>query len=246
MRLGEKHFTNQGYLVTIVEYFNSRSCSIKFEDGTILQNKLYGDVKNGNIKHLLHPTVCNVGYLGYGMYRAYEKSKLTKCYTIWHSMILRCFSKKYNKKHSSYQKVSVEVEWYNFQNFAEWYYENYNPEIMDDWHLDKDILIKGNKIYSPETCCFVPQEINKLFVKMYGLKRTLPVGVSVDKNKFVARLSKYRVEHILGYFNTPEEAFQVYKTAKEQYIKEVADKWKDQITKQIYNALINYKVEIDD
>jgi hypothetical protein len=50
----------------------------------------------------------------------------------------------------------------------------------------------------------------------------------------------------LGYFNTPEEAFEAYKVAKEAWIAEKANKWKDQLDSKVYDALCNYKVEIDD
>ena len=79
-------------------------------------------------------------------------------------MLERCYSQKTQEKHTTYKECSVSEEWYNFQNFAEWMDKNYNYETMQKWHLDKDILFKGNKIYSPERCAFVPQEINVLFL----------------------------------------------------------------------------------
>ena len=238
MRIGEKHITNQGYSITIIDYNRHDNYTIEFSDGTILYNKYYSDIKSGEIKHRLHPTVCETGYLGYGKYKAHDNNKPTKSYTIWHSMILRCYSKKYNKKHKSYQTKHVCDNWLCFQNFAKWFEQNY----IEGFELDKDILVKGNGIYSPETCCFVPSEINKMFVKTFGAKRPLLLGVGIDKKKFSARMSNYTI----GNFNTPEEAFQAYKTTKEQKIKDVANKWRDKITESIYNALINYKIEIDD
>ena len=128
--------------------------------------------------------------------------------------------------------------------------QNYNPETMKGWHLDKDVLIKGNKTYSPDTCCFVPIEINLLLNKNKTIRGDYPIGVSFDKsyNKFIAKLKKSKVEKqkFLGRFNILEEAFQAYKTAKEGHIKEVADKWKDQIDSRVYEAMYNYQVEITD
>lgn len=180
MRVGEKYLTNQKYWVSIIDYVNSKNCTIRFDDGTILTNKKYHDVKNGNIKHLLHPTVCGSGYLGYGKYKAYDKGRLTKSYTVWDSMILRCFSKKYNKKHNSYKGISVSTDWLCFQNFAKWFEENWKLH-MNGWQLDKDILCKGCKTYSPETCCFVPTEVNKLFVNTLN-----------SQKKVFTHRSKYR------------------------------------------------------
>ena len=108
--------------------------------------------------------------------------------------------------------------------------------------LDKDILIKENKVYSEDTCCFVPQEINALFVKRDKLRGEYPIGVSFHKSRGMLRATLNN-KH-LGYFNTVEQAFQVYKQAKEDYIKEVANKWKDQIDPRVYDALVSYQVEI--
>ena len=87
------------------------------------------------------------------------------------------------------------------------------------FHLDKDILVKGNKLYSEDTCSFVPAEINTLFCK-------------ANKTR--------------GRYNTIEEAFLAYKQAKEAYIKELANKWKDVIDPRVYEALMDYQVEITD
>ena len=117
---------------------------------------------------------------------------------------------------------------------------------MQGWELDKDILFKGNKIYSPETCCFIPREINQIFPKRDLKRGEYPIGVTRKRGKFSAQLSTKDFNKNLGVFNTPEEAFQAYKSAKESYIKEVADKWKDQIEPRVYQAMYNYQVEITD
>lgn len=139
-------------------------------------------------------------------------------------------------------------EWHNFQNFAKWFEENYNLETMEGWYLDKDILIKGNKIYSSETCCFVPQEINSIFTDRKSCRGELPIGVRLMNRckKFYAIISVYGKQKIIGSYNTPEEAFEAYKTEKEKYIKEVADKWRKLIDTRVYQALYNHQVEITD
>ena len=133
------------------------------------------------------------------------KNKPTKIYRIWKGIIGRCYSEKVQRKNPTYKDVTVCKEWHNFQNFAEWYDENYNPETMQGWQLDKDILFKCNKIYSPETCAFVPKEINILFIKP---KHNLPTGVTCRRNKFQVNISKNKIRMFLGAFDTLEEAFQ--------------------------------------
>ena len=117
-------------------------------------------------------------------------------------------------------------------------------------HLDKDILFKDSKIYSPETCVFVPQRINALFVKSNGTRGDHPIGVYFHKReqKYVAqcRVLERDQQKFLGYFNTPKEAFQRYKEFKEEYIKQVAEEYKDKIPMKLYEAMLKWEVEITD
>lgn len=164
----------------------------------------------------------------------------------WLQMIKRCGSKDYKAKYPSYADVSVCEEWRYFSNFEKWFQEQ-SPWYHKGWHLDKDILVKGNKVYSPETCCFVPAEINYLLTQRSRCRGEYPIGVHLGNNgKYCAMLSKCGNREYLGYYNSPENAFQAYKIAKEAQIKEVADKWKDQLEPRVYEALYNYKVEITD
>ena len=247
-RVGEKYLTNEGYEIEIIEYFDANRCTVRFLNGSVLKNIEFNNIKTGRVKNLLALTMYNVGYFGVGIYKSCLDSKKTKAYTTWTGMFGRCYNKIFSKKYKTYLDCTVDERWHNFQNFAKWHEENYNFEIMQGWQLDKDILIKGNKGYSSETCCFVPSEINSLFVKCNNSRGEYPVGVHLDKpaNLYVAQLKRYKKVRYLGYFKTPEEAFQAYKVAKEAHIKEVADRWKSQIAENVYEALYNYNIEITD
>lgn len=161
---------------------------------------------------------------------------------IWRKMMNRCCSDKFKARHKSYKNVSICDEWLTYSSFKMWFDEHY----VEGWDLDKDILVKGNKVYSPQNCCFVPQEVNGLFTNCKMSRGPYPIGVSYKNGRFVAGLDINKKRRHLGSFGTPEEAFQAYKVAKEAYIKEVADKWKDQLEPRVYEALYNYKVEITD
>ena len=112
--------------------------------------------------------------------------------------------------------------------------------------LDKDILVKGTKIYGPNTCIFTPQKINLIFVKSNNNK--LPVGIYYDKTrkKYVAQCGKNGKLERLSFCDTPEEAFVIYKTFKEKYIKEIADQYKELIPETLYNAMYEYEIEWED
>jgi len=164
-------------------------------------------------------------------------------YATWIQMLRRCYSDAYKSKNPSYVGCSVCKEWHNFQNFAEWC-KNHEFHGMG-YHLDKDILFKGNKLYSPETCCFVPREINNLFNSRASARGEYPIGVSVNKadkraNMFRANIGVGRKLKNLGYFNTANEAHKAYCIGKKNYVREVALKWKENVSNDVFNALISW------
>lgn len=241
--LGKIYITNENYNVTIIEYFNTNNCTIKFNDKeeTILKNVKLCHIKTGSVKNPNKVFLCGVGYLGIGDYKSKGSKIAIKRYNAWNKMLRRCYDENVQVKQPTYLGVTVCEEWYNFQNFAKWFEDNWKPWMDENWQLDKDILIKGNKIYSPETCVFVPIEINNLF-KKFKSKENVPTGIGKRGKNFIAYFGA-KLRH-LGTFNTIEEAFQAYKTRKEQHFKEVADKWRDLIEPRVYQALYNYEAEI--
>jgi len=116
--------------------------------------------------------------------------------------------------------------------------------------IDKDILIKNNKIYSPDTCIFVPNKINSLFTKRQNSRGNFQIGVSIPDKQYITYKAELNIgngrKKYIGNYQTPEEAFQAYKIAKEEYIKQVADEYKNRIPKKLYDAMYNYQVEITD
>src|SRR6187399_414422 len=184
-RTGESFITKEGYKITVIKFISSRNCTIQFEDGTVIPNIEFGNVKRGFIKNPFHKTIYNIGYIGIGSYKSGRNKKHTDIYTIWLSMLGRCYNPKYQFKQVSYIGCTVYPDWHNFQIFADWVSKYY----VEGFELDKDILFKGNKIYSPDTCCFVPKEINNLFVKRNSLRGKCPIGVFHKMNRFIARLN---------------------------------------------------------
>jgi hypothetical protein len=153
------------------------------------------------------------------------------------------------EKLPSYEGVEMSENFKFYSYFKEWC----NKQIgfgNEGWHLDKDILVKGNKIYSEETCCFVPAEINTLILRADRIRGKYPIGVYHDTSKvhkrFSARVSKGGKYKRFGSYLTPEEAFYVYKKEKESHIQEIANKWKEQIDPRVYEALMNWTIEITD
>ena len=162
-------------------------------------------------------------------------------------MLQRCYSDEYQKKEPTYKGCSVCDEWLTLSNFKRWMDDPANG-YQEGYHLDKDILVKGNKVYSPETSCFVPYQINYVILNRKLHRGDMPIGVYKRGNSHIAYYNNTGKRIILGSFKTPEAAFLAYKKAKEQYVKELAEKYykEGKITERVYNALLNYRVEITD
>jgi hypothetical protein len=239
--LNTYHKLKDGDIVKIIYYKNCKNIIIEFDYGYKINTSMIR-LKTGNFKHPNQITVYGVGFIGYGNYNVSENLVL---YDKWKGILRRCYDEKTQEKHPTYIGCSVDKRWHNFQNFAEWFYNNWKP-WMSGWHLDKDILIKGNKVYSPETCCFVPAQINTLLINRKNDRGEFPLGVSFNKRdkKYAIELPKNKKGK--RNFNTVEEAFVAYKTAKESYIKEVVNEWRDKIEESVYIALNNWKIEITD
>ena len=204
-----------------------------------------------NVKGLearMKPSVCGVGYLGCNLeLKASYNGKKCPIYYAWVRMFERCYSKKFHRINPTYVGCTVSEEFKDYSKWREWY-DNYQYK-HDGWHLDKDLLIKGNKVYSESTCVFIPREINQVLVKRTASRGKYLIGVTWCKTKkaFKAQVRKYKGKlEYLGYFNTEIEAHLAYKQAKESYLKELADKYKDLLDPRAYEALYNYTVDIDD
>ena len=168
-------------------------------------------------------------------------------YKLWSGMLQRCFTDAYKQSRPTYKGVTCSKDWLSMTTFME-DVSQMKGFGLSGWELDKDILQKGNKLYSKDTCCFVPHEINMLLIKRDNCRGEWPVGVDFHKasGKFRAQLRINGKTKFLGYFTSPEEAFQVHRTAKEAQIKVVAHKWKHLLDERVFQALLDYEVSIDD
>ena len=244
MKFNDKHKRNYTYIDV---YFPEYDWTFK--------STTYSNFKKGLIKCPYDRSVYGIGYIGEGKYKvSYENGKQTRVYRTWCDMLRRCYCEKYHKRHPTYIGCKASEEFHNFQNFGEWDKENFYTVEGQKMHLDKDILVKHNKIYSPDTCIYVPQTINTLFVKNDKNRGESVIGVSYHKrdNVYLSRCNMINPKtgksknKCLGVYNTEIEAFEVYKYYKEKNIKMVADYFKREIPSELYQGLYNYEVEIDD
>ena len=235
----------------ILKYNDAHNVEIQFLNTGFETVVKLGHIRNGEIKDPYSPSVYGVGILG-AKYPPTINGVKTKEYALWHSMLQRCYSGSFKKHRPTYECCEVSDNFKSYEYFYEWCQ---NQISFDDdgngnpFHLDKDLLTKGNKVYSEDSCIFIPKEINLLLTKSTASRGKHLIGVCWSKtNKaFVAQVSKNKgaSEH-LGLFKTETEAFKAYKQAKEVFVKEQAEKWKSQIDDRAYEALMNYTVNITD
>lgn len=233
---------------TIIKCESSDKVKIQFENtGGVNTATLY-HIKRGSVADLLAKTTYGVGYLGYGYNRKCEDSR--NLLKIWSGVLQRSFDPSWKNRHECYRDTSCSEEFLCASDFIRWAKTQVGFNSVDEFGkkfaIDKDLLGSGCNSYSPETCVFVPREINNLLLSTRKERGSLPIGVTLKDGKFRSRVSVNNREVALGVFDTSEEAFQAYKKAKEAYIKEVAGKWRGRVDNRVYEALLNYEIEITD
>ena len=171
---------------------------------------------------------------------------------LWQGINYRCKANSVAQKRKP-RYVGCENRFKDFQHLAEWCQSQIGYDKIGDgggrWHLDKDLLIRGNKIYSPDTCVFLPSELNTLLISSNSSRGEYPIGVHkpAKLNKFMAQCQNGTGKPAyLGLHSTVEEAFYAYKKFKEDFIKQQAEKYRHVIDKRAYMALTEYEVLITD
>lgn len=240
--VGEKNTNSFGSEMIISKYVNSKDIDVFFPTYNWTAEHVYcANFTRGKVKCPYEPRFCNIGYMGDGKYSIHHPS-----YKTWLYMIRRCYDKNSPHYNPTYNDCTVCNEWHNFQNFAKWYEENYYEIPGEKMNLDKDILTKGNKMYSPDTCCFVPSLINNAISKTNSKRGSCPAGVRYRYNKYISSIKIKDKTIQIGTFNNIEDAFNAYKNYKENHIKSIADYYRDKIPDHLYIALYNYEIDIND
>ena len=227
------------------------------------KNKVYhidGDSSNSKYNNLIYVSDSEMHSLKNGKisvedlgreqkYIPFLNNNLMKAKRLWNDMQTRCYNIKLHNRLPEYKGCTICDYWLeDKERFYKWVEENYYMTGDEQMDLDKDILFKGNKVYSPETCVFVPHTINTLLLNCKRKRGKYPLGVSYEKskNKYRASLNVDGKNVKLGYYNTPEEAFLEYKRHKEALIIVMADRYKSKIPDKVYEAMMNWKIEMDD
>lgn len=177
LKVGDKFSNKKGLEFVVVDYSGSLDVTVMFSNGFVRKTRS-AHAKNGSVKNPTHPEIFGVGFIGDGAHKSRANGKETEKYKHWHGMMTRCYSKGAKGVSPTYSGCTVCDEWHNFQSFSDWF----NTHYIDGYHLDKDIIRHGNKIYSPDTCIFVHRHTNSMFNKPKK-KSNLPLGISRTSGK---------------------------------------------------------------
>lgn len=186
MAPGARHMNNQRGELEVIEYQDSRNVRVKFVGSGYETTARADNIRKGKVKDKYLPSVCGVGHVGEGDFIVMNGNKLTKEYQTWVSMLKRCYDQKLQARNPTYVGCSVCDEWHNFQAFAEWM----ATQDHEGKHLDKDIKVKGNKVYSPDVCLFVTQAENTTQARAKHYTFLSPNGEKVE----VYNMRKFCIE----------------------------------------------------
>lgn len=255
--VGDLLTNNEGFKYKVVDYQNAQNVTIQWQDCGTLQVFMSGAVAKGRIKYLNKKSVFGVGYIGFGRFVPGERrmseseERVPKViHRHWRHVLERTVA---GHDKSRYEDCEVVDSWHCFQNFAEWAVVQKNAFAAEGngrlYHLDKDMVKDGNRIYCPEYCVFLPSEVNCFHTKK-EVGNTGFIGVNEIRGEkegyktgYIARCHKGDVREYLGYYDTPEEAHAVYKIHKEAYAKELAKRWEGRIDDRVIEYLENFKIK---
>lgn len=251
VEVGQNYVSTTGEEYQVVEYKGSvKGVTIKFLSSGNTMVCSAKEVRNGSVKNPLQKSVFGVACFGEGPWKAKVNGKFLPEYQLWIGLMTRIYHEPTLKDHPTYRTASICKEWHNFQNFAEWCQGQIGflskQANGKSFALDKDLLIPNNKVYSPATCCFLPNHINVALKGRQSKKgEEIPSGVYWHNasSSYVAAANKNGQQFHLGCFGTVEQAKKVFRKFKTEYLRELAEEYKDRISVAAYEALRNINMD---
>lgn len=173
-------------------------------------------------------------------------NKKIKSYQIWQNMLRRCYNKNFQDRHPTYVGVAVCDEWLKFSKFKDWFDKNYRYDLEEQGiklHIDKDLLSRDGKVYSPDTCVFLPSNVNKFLSNSYSNNKSGYIGVSWDnsRSKWKVQINEFNSSSYknIGRFKNIEDARNTY--IKARHIE--AEKCREYLRELGYNENIVNKIK---
>jgi len=231
--LGKEFTTNRYGNCVVIGYNNALDATVKFYNPEYVTKCRVGDLVRGEVCNPLFPIYYGRGYIGVGRFN----TKNTKAYSVWRGMLERTDSNKVGGRSlNAYKDVTVCEEWLNFQNFARWC-EGQSGSSLPGWELDKDVLRKGNVVYSEDACCFIPRRINTIFPKRYAQGDRVYL-TSDGEWQCQVRLDGKRKT----FKSKDREKVVTFKVkATKEILTSLANTYKDSLAPHVYEALLSWE-----
>ena len=240
--IGKRFINKTGDCCKVLQWKSHKEVTVEFEGfaGKFFTFQ-YGALRRGGFRNPNKPVIFGVGFIGDGEYSS-KRGKDYFIYVVWYNMLARCYDDRLQEKFPAYIGCTVHEDWHNFQSFAEWYH---NHEFFGlGYELDKDLIVKGNKIYSPENCTLIPKWLNNMIKISCKTGNGLPIGVTRKGCKYRARVtdSSEGVEMYIGSFDTKEEASAMYVKEKENLVRRKYEVLSGIISERAQEAVMNWTV----
>lgn len=243
--VGDTFNTNEGGACKVIEYINSRKVVIEHLDRYAHRATVQAyNLRRGQVKNPFNPSVYGVGFIGCGSHSPSVSCVDQPAYVSWHGIMQRCYRPTEHDRSPTYAGRTVHPDWHNFQVFAEWFYAQPNSQTKG-FDLDKDLIVFGSKIYSEETCSFVPHHINSLLIDCGASRGNWPQGVTLDKRcgTFISQIKIKGVHTNLGRYSCPQAAHRRYVEVKAEYVRAMAEEYKPLLHPKVYHNLKSWNLK---
>lgn len=194
INIGDRFKTIEGYTVEVIEYINSKNIKIVFLETGNSMFVVDTSLKTRKIKNNYHKSILGVGFIGSFKGPTSIKSRHIYSYDVWFDMLRRCYDLKRLNRYPTYKGCTVAEEWHDFGVFDTWFKNNYPLDLANQgikFQLDKDLKVKGNKIYSSETCVFLPSKVNGFLTNNQSTNTSGFTGVDYSRGRFQARTTDF-------------------------------------------------------
>lgn len=241
--IGKMYKTNNSGNCFIVDFINAYDITVMFEDGYYTK-VLKGNLDKGKVKNPFHKNNLVRGVGRFDSSSVGKDKDILKIMNLWNNVLQRCYCEKFHERQPTYKNVVVCESWLTYSKFEEdiLAMENVNKFLNENWALDKDLIKIGNKVYSKDTCCFVPKSLNS---KLSSIENCLEDGKGVRKLPH----GTYRVmlshSHI-GCFKTYEEAVIVSRKVKIAHILKVVDEHKGLVDERALNGVVSFLSKVSE
>ena len=243
--VGQTFLSNHSGYFIIIEYNNKKDVTVRFINTGYITKTQLGSIRRGEVLDPYAPRVYGVGITG-TKYPCSVNGSVIKEYTVWADMLKRCYDPKEHARYPGYAGCTTSDNFRYYEYFYEWCHNQIGFN-NSSWHLDKDLLFKGNKVYSEDTCVFLPAEINTALTSANTIRGELPIGVQHSQaGNYISSYNLGGIHYHGGTFYTVEDAFFHYKQAKEQYLQHLAYLWEPYIDPRAFLALMHYSVNMCD